>query len=232
MLCSRGQSRVVHASPSVLPTCRAEGWWSVVEMATAMSVGWRTFLYLYAGVGLILILSCCVEPLDSKRLRLQRRGRKSKEPPSGPSHVGLAGLPVSIPLKEQPNMSSRNRQHEEPKVIQGSRKAFTVTKMTYLKKEWCKTEPLKQVIREDGCLKSTIINRFCYGQCNSFFIPKSEKGVKKDLETAAFKSCSFCKPKRHSWITVTLRCPSKIPRFRRKRVQRIKQCRCMAQKLS
>ena len=136
-------------------------------------------------------------------------------------------LNVANPLRDQPNLST-GRISATDQIIYGSRKAFTVTKVEYLKKEWCKTEPLKQVIREEGCLQRTVVNRFCYGQCNSFFIPKSNK---KDLESAAFKSCSFCKPKRYSWITVTLRCPRRKPRFKRKRIQMIKQCKCMAQKL-
>jgi len=136
-------------------------------------------------------------------------------------------LNVANPLRDQPNLST-GRTSITDQIIYGSRKAFTVTKVEYLKKEWCKTEPLKQVIREEGCLQRTVVNRFCYGQCNSFFIPKSNK---KDLESAAFKSCSFCKPKRYSWITVTLRCPRRKPRFKRKRIQMIKQCKCMAQKL-
>ncbi|KAI0216567.1 Gremlin-1 [Lamellibrachia satsuma] len=130
----------------------------------------------------------------------------------------------SIPLREQPNLSAGKYRH----VIRGSRKAFAVTKSKYLKKEWCKTEQLKQVIREKGCRKRKIINRFCYGQCNSFFIPKS---THRGMQTA-FRSCSFCKPKVTSWITVTLLCPGQNPRIKRKRIQRIKQCSCMAQTLN
>lgn len=136
-------------------------------------------------------------------------------------------LKVANPLRDQPNLST-GRTSPGDQMIHGSRKAFAVTKVEYLKKEWCKTEPLKQIVREEGCLQRTVVNRFCYGQCNSFFIPKSNK---KDLEAAAFKSCSFCKPKRYSWITVTLRCPRRKPRFKRKRIQIIKRCKCMAQTL-
>ncbi|CAH1791611.1 unnamed protein product, partial [Owenia fusiformis] len=132
------------------------------------------------------------------------------------------------PLVDQPNMSKKKSKVDTGIFIYGSRKAMTVTKKSYLKKEWCKTEPLQQVIREEGCLKKTMVNRFCYGQCNSFFIPKSNK---KDLESASFKSCSFCKPKRYSWIVVTLTCPKLKMKFKRKRIQRIKECKCMAQKL-
>ncbi|XP_035775039.1 uncharacterized protein LOC118457507 [Anopheles albimanus] len=164
------------------------------------------------------------------------------------------------------------------KLLKSSKNALLVTRKEYLKKDWCKTEPLVQRIREEGCLSRTIVNRFCYGQCNSFYIPKSPKrhprrpggggghGAKQhngggggggggysatasaagpvgrnrdvdldfedeDLTGPAFRSCAFCKPKKFTWITVTLRCPSLVPQLRRKRIQRIKQCKCIAEPL-
>ncbi|XP_052827363.1 gremlin-2 [Octopus bimaculoides] len=123
--------------------------------------------------------------------------------------------------------SSGSRQDKLP--IKGSKTAFTVTRKSYLRKEWCKTELLKQVIREEGCLRQTVLNRFCYGQCNSFFIPRSGK---HDGGGAAFMACGYCKPRRYTWIRVTLRCQgAKHMRFKRRKVQRIKQCKCMAQKV-
>ena len=122
---------------------------------------------------------------------------------------------------------SRNaKRNELPK--SNSARPVTVTKAEYLKPDWCKTEPLKQIIREKGCLKRKIMNRFCYGQCNSFFIPRMEES---DPESA-FVSCAFCKPRRWSWMTITLRCPGKRPRFQRKRIQRVRKCRCMPQELT
>lgn len=135
------------------------------------------------------------------------------------------------------------------KLLKSSKNALFVTRKEYLKKDWCKTEPLVQRIREDGCLTRNIINRFCYGQCNSFYIPKSPKrsfggrGAKRpkrlwnsldefepeDLTGAAFRSCAFCKPRKFTWITVTLRCPDMVPQIRRKKIQRIKQCKCVAE---
>lgn len=134
------------------------------------------------------------------------------------------------------------------KLLKSSKNALFVTRKEYLKKDWCKTEPLVQRIREDGCLSRNIINRFCYGQCNSFYIPKSPKRNRmnrlkrlwnsldefepEDLTGAAFRSCAFCKPKKFTWITVTLRCPSLVPQLRRKKIQRIKQCKCIAEPLN
>ncbi|XP_020785000.1 gremlin-1a [Boleophthalmus pectinirostris] len=106
-------------------------------------------------------------------------------------------------------------------VLESSQEALYVTERRYLRTDWCKTQPLKQTIREEGCLSRTIINRFCYGQCNSFYIPRH---VYQD--GGAFESCSACKPKTYSSVTYTLFCPGQTPSTRKKRVQRVKQCRC------
>ncbi|GAB6026206.1 hypothetical protein CHUAL_012416 [Chamberlinius hualienensis] len=112
-------------------------------------------------------------------------------------------------------------------LLKSSKDALIITKKSYLKKDWCKTEPLIQRIKEPGCVTQTIVNRFCYGQCNSFYIPKDSTATK--TEDNAFKSCSFCKPKRFRWITITLKCPNLNPPFKRKRVQRIKKCKCISE---
>lgn len=113
------------------------------------------------------------------------------------------------------------------KVLKSSKNALLVTKKKYLKEDWCKTEPLVQKIREPGCVPTTVINKFCYGQCNSFYIPKGPRR-REDRPQNAFKSCSFCRPVNFTWVTVTLRCPGQNPPFRRKRVQKVKQCRCLS----
>jgi hypothetical protein len=129
------------------------------------------------------------------------------------------------------------------KLLKSSKNALLITKKEYLKRDWCKTEPLVQKIREDGCQTRTVINRFCYGQCNSFYIPKNPRRPKSrhrdsdeeqeeeedGSDAPAFKSCAFCKPKKASWITVTLNCPSQIPHVRKRRILRIKQCKCIAE---
>lgn len=111
-------------------------------------------------------------------------------------------------------------------MLKSSKDALIVTKKNYLKKDWCKTEPLIQKIREPGCLSRTIVNRFCYGQCNSFYIPKN---ARQDMDLTAFKSCSFCKPKRFTWITISLHCPGRNPPYKKKKIQRVKQCRCISE---
>lgn len=132
------------------------------------------------------------------------------------------------------------------KILKSNKNALFVTKKEYLKKDWCNTQPLIQRIREYGCKSQAFVNRFCYGQCNSFFIPKSpgrrrrhnKKGSSgthledEDLTEAAFKSCASCKPRKFQWVTVTLRCPRQVPMFKKKRIQRIQQCKCMSEPMT
>jgi hypothetical protein len=90
-----------------------------------------------------------------------------------------------------------------------------------LRKETCRGERLVTKLVEPGCLPRSLVNRFCYGQCNSFFVPRPPP-------EEPFQSCPACRPKRASWVTVTLSCPSLPSRTASKRVYKIKQCRCIA----
>ncbi|KAK2533301.1 Grem1 [Columba livia] len=146
---------------------------------------------------------------------------------------------IPPPDKDQPNDSeqmqtqqqSGSRHRERGKgtsmpaeeVLESSQEALHITERKYLKRDWCKTQPLKQTIHEEGCNSRTIINRFCYGQCNSFYIPRH---VRK--EEGSFQSCSFCKPKKFTTMTVTLNCPELQPPRKKKRITRVKECRCIS----
>ncbi|KAI1240811.1 hypothetical protein IHE44_0009254 [Lamprotornis superbus] len=115
---------------------------------------------------------------------------------------------------------SERRQQLNKEVLASSQEALVVTERKYLKSDWCKTQPLRQTVSEEGCISRTIINRFCYGQCNSFYIPRH---VKKEEES--FQSCAFCKPHKVTSSTVQLECPELDPPFRLKKIQKVKQCR-------
>ncbi|XP_023993674.1 gremlin-1 [Salvelinus sp. IW2-2015] len=140
--------------------------------------------------------------------------------------------PHPYKYNSSPNQSERSPQNgfvsrqmgpvtANDEVLESSQEALHVTERRYLKLDWCKTQPLKQTIHEEGCLSRTIINRFCYGQCNSFYIPRH---IYED--DGAFQSCSTCKPKTFTTVTYTLICPGQSPSSRKKRVQRVKTCRC------
>ncbi|CAG9119613.1 unnamed protein product [Plutella xylostella] len=141
-----------------------------------------------------------------------------------------AADPVVISVPDPTENSELPPNFDFRKVLKSSKNALVVTKKEYLKEDWCKTEPLVQKIREPGCISVTVLNKFCYGQCNSFYIPKGPRrrdGPGDERPPPAFKSCSFCRPKKVSWVTVTLRCPGQTPPYKRKRLQKIKQCKCL-----
>lgn len=100
-----------------------------------------------------------------------------------------------------------------------------VFKAGEVKKDWCRTIPFEQNVTAGRCSK-TVRNNLCYGQCNSFFIPQSEKGSNK----VAFQSFSFCKPHRLRWVNVTLDCPSgrHSNKVVQKTILKVESCRCIA----
>ncbi|KAB5539913.1 hypothetical protein PHYPO_G00094620 [Pangasianodon hypophthalmus] len=140
-----------------------------------------------------------------------------------PHHTKLSANSWEQTAQPAPSWAATGTSAHAPaqEVLDSSQEALHVTERHYLKRDWCKTQPLKQTLQEEGCISRSIINSFCYGQCNSFYIPRHVY-----QEESAFQSCSFCKPKTFTIVTYTLICPSQIPRIRRKRVRRVKQCRC------
>lgn len=154
---------------------------------------------------------------------------------------------IPSPNKPKENLSSERHHRllqQKPEVLSSSREALVVTERRYLRRDWCKTQPLRQTISEEGCRSRTVVNRFCYGQCNSFYIPRhmgpssghgqnrgqgSGSGRKNHNKAQEpFQSCSFCRPHRITQLTVQLDCPDLQPPFRHRKVQRVKQCRCMS----
>ncbi|TRY83555.1 hypothetical protein DNTS_016265 [Danionella cerebrum] len=184
---------------------------SILHIFTVMSTSSSGRLLLTVLLFSILLSA----PTESKRNRGaiphpdKNNPNQSDRNPNQPHQRGLS--------------SSRSRSRGSEEVLESSQEALHVTERRYLKRDWCKTQPLKQTISEEGCVSRTIINRFCYGQCNSFYIPRHVR-----REEGAFQSCSFCKPKRFSTMSFTLNCPEQQPPTRKKRVQRVKQCRCVS----
>eukprot|EP00062_Callorhinchus_milii_P024595 gi/632984668/ref/XP_007909254.1/ PREDICTED: gremlin-1-like [Callorhinchus milii] len=131
-----------------------------------------------------------------------------------------AGMPGAFPApsKGRGVLAARGLRRSKEAVLDSSRKAVIVTERRHVHQDWCKSHPFNQTLRENGCVSRTVINRFCYGQCNSFYIPGSPP----------FRSCSFCKPKRFVSVTIILNCPALQPPSRHRRVQLVKECRCVS----
>lgn len=157
-------------------------------------------------------------------------------------------LPTSSYAARFPNadgsLLSDLQAYKGDKILKSSKSALFIAKKELLKQDWCKTEPFEQKIREDGCYSKNITNNFCYGQCNSFYIPKSPKRRRRNRHNQkrdhrqqrnnvdSFRSCAYCKPKEYTFTTVILKCPSLTPNYRRKRIQIVKECRCIAQNVN
>lgn len=178
--------------------------------------------HTFSTIGVLLILFGLLLPTEEVRKR--GRGSQGAIPP---------------PDKDQPNDSEQTQQQQPSgsrargkekakpstaeKVLESSQEALHITERKYLKRDWCKTQPLKQTIHEEGCNSFTVINRFCYGQCNSFYIPRQIS-----QEEGSFRSCSFCKPKKFTNMLITLNCPELQPPWKKKRITRVKECRCIS----
>jgi len=101
----------------------------------------------------------------------------------------------------------------------------TLGRVPQMRRNFCQTVPYKQKIQEPGCLSRTVLNSYCYGNCNSFFIPANGNN------SLPFSSCAFCLPRRYRWTTVRLKCPDSLPTIRRIKVQIVSKCRCQTEML-
>ncbi|KAK6108172.1 DAN domain family protein [Brugia pahangi] len=90
----------------------------------------------------------------------------------------------------------------------------------------CDGQIFKQRIRMDGCLSKVVHNRFCHGTCSSYFIPRLRpRKLKLD---AMFQSCSVCRPAEWDTVEVKLDCPRKNPKELKRKVIKVKKCKCIA----
>lgn len=83
--------------------------------------------------------------------------------------------------------------------------------------ETCRMNVYNQTISSKGCESQTILNKYCTGRCNSFFVPSPE---------ADFQSCASCFPSRVQEERILLKCPKRKRGFKVKRVQMVLECKC------
>uniref|UniRef100_A0A914V1K3 Bursicon n=1 Tax=Plectus sambesii TaxID=2011161 RepID=A0A914V1K3_9BILA len=111
------------------------------------------------------------------------------------------------------------------KKLPGRGKAMAIASANlFNNKQKCDGELFKQRVRMAGCLSKIVVNKFCHGQCSSFFIPKLRA---KKLK-AAFQSCAACVPAEYDNIEVTLHCPTRNPPQVTRTVMKVKRCECRA----
>ena len=148
----------------------------------------------------------------------------SEEPSTHESDFNVSDNTLELLPRRKP-IDIKGEKSDGPPLIGGSSKnQLTLTLMGKFKNTWCKTETFKQLIKEPGCLPTEVLNRFCYGQCNSFYIPRT---LRKRTKRKVFKSCGVCKPKRTHISIVVLKCPGRKKGYKHKKVRTVKECQCM-----
>lgn len=92
-----------------------------------------------------------------------------------------------------------------------------IMRISEWKRDWCTTSEFNQTISAANCLSVKIQNRYCYGQCNSIFIPGS----------MPLSNCQKCQPRSYSHEAVTLDCSVGGVRTKKVvKVQKVHSCSC------
>ncbi|KAL3083125.1 hypothetical protein niasHS_010927 [Heterodera schachtii] len=86
----------------------------------------------------------------------------------------------------------------------------------------CRGDLFKHKVRLPGCRPKTIVNRFCHGNCASFYIPRMRS---KKLK-ATFQSCAACVPTETDLVQIQLDCPSRGEGQLNRTIVRVKKCAC------
>ncbi|KRZ73458.1 Gremlin-1 [Trichinella papuae] len=126
--------------------------------------------------------------------------------------------------QQQQKQQQQQQRQRQQQLYPNKRQAYIIASRDVIRTDYCRTIAFKQRIRIEGCLSKTVINSFCYGQCNSFYIPRLH-GARL---MASFKSCSVCQPSQITSITVTLHCPGRLGSVHRRKYLKVKQCACMS----
>ena len=89
-----------------------------------------------------------------------------------------------------------------------------------LNNSWCRSAFFKERITEPGCESKLVYNRFCYGQCTSFYVPR--------FPFDSVRMCNGCLPVVTERRLVQLKCPGKKNKVHLKEILLVKNCRCRA----
>ncbi|OQR72014.1 gremlin-2-like, partial [Tropilaelaps mercedesae] len=92
--------------------------------------------------------------------------------------------------------------------------------MDKIRENFCKTQPFAQTIQLPGCHPKSVINNFCYGQCNSFFIPNHSMGP--------FRTCGNCEATKTHTMKIQLACPGHVDGVQTVHVEKVLNCACIS----
>uniref|UniRef100_A0A8C5LQ63 CTCK domain-containing protein n=1 Tax=Leptobrachium leishanense TaxID=445787 RepID=A0A8C5LQ63_9ANUR len=85
-----------------------------------------------------------------------------------------------------------------------------------LKNERCEAVPYLQTIYRKHCIPLRIPNKFCFGQCNSLYVPGRNSA-----------SCTSCTPMLSRRVSLVMQC--RYGRVHREEVELVQGCDCVAQ---
>ena len=88
------------------------------------------------------------------------------------------------------------------------------------KKENCHSQVVTQSVIIPGCNTKFVKNRYCYGQCNSVYVPQMHSN---------FKNCKACVPDKLVLKQIKIKCPGKIKNeatYIYRNVTLVKNCLC------
>ena len=98
--------------------------------------------------------------------------------------------------------------------------------------QWCRTQKTRVAVTAPGCRTKFVKNNYCYGQCNSYYLPSAltENVINGGRPTFM---CHICAPVKLRVRKVYLNCPN-APHNKRKRrrVQIVEECRCVSSSCS
>lgn len=87
------------------------------------------------------------------------------------------------------------------------------------KSKWCKGTPFNQTISRKNCKSQQVLNKMCYGECLSYYLPGKEHD-----EVA----CFACQPSKQETKAIFLNCfEGNKENIKVAFIQIIKECRCM-----
>lgn len=90
-----------------------------------------------------------------------------------------------------------------------------------IRQNFCLTKTFTQTIQVRGCHPKRILNSFCYGQCNSFFIPTLSGSTNSPVQT-----CEGCKPQKTHTLKINLICPGRVEGIHTVHVEKVLTCSC------
>ena len=122
-------------------------------------------------------------------------------------------------------LGKEDNQHEDPLKVAfkdyvtegGTNKGTLIMRAEDWKPESCNAKEFNQTVHHFGCLERKVKNRYCYGQCNSIYIPDQRMPM---------DGCVACKPTNSKTIIVALYCPFLKKRRKHRKIQIVNYCQC------